>query len=87
MLTKLRDMYQTAFSLIDDYNAYVPARHIECLTGVRYYENVYASFYYLVALLIGFMLLCVLAIAIETVKRYAAYQKQEHKSENDAAQQ
>ena len=87
VLTKLRDMYQTAFSLIDDYNAYVPARHIECLTGVRYYENVYASFYYLVALVIGFMLLCVLAIAIETVKRYAAYQKQEHKSENDAAQQ
>ena len=75
MLEDLKDMYATAFKLIDDYNAYVPAQHIECLTGVRYYENVYASFYYLIALVIGFIFLCMLSIAIEVIKRYASFGK------------
>ncbi len=75
LLKELEDMYSTAFKLIDDYNAYVPTKHIECLTGVRYYENVYGSFYYMVAMVIGFALLCVLAVAIEIIKRYAAYSK------------
>lgn len=74
-LEDLKDMYATAFKLIDDYNAYVPAQHIECLTGVRYYENVYASFYYLIALVIGFIFLCMLSIAIEVIKRYASFGK------------
>lgn len=81
-LDELKGMYQTAYKLIDDYNAYIPTSHIECLTGVRYYENVYASLYYLIAIVIGFSLLCVLAIAIETIKRYAAYSKSG--TENDA---
>lgn len=73
MLGELKKLYKTAFKLIDDYNAYVPAQHIECLTGVRYYENVYASFYYLVAAVIGFSLLCLLAVTLEIMKRYAEY--------------
>ena len=73
MLGELKKLYKTAFKLIDDYNAYVPAQHIECLTGVRYYENVYASFYYLVAAVIGFSFLCLLAVTLEIMKRYAEY--------------
>lgn len=73
MLGELKELYKTAFKLIDDYNAYVPAQHIECLTGVRYYENVYASFYYLIAAVIGFSFLCLLAVTLEIMKRYAEY--------------
>ncbi|UKI38164.1 MAG: hypothetical protein L6V93_09390 [Clostridiales bacterium] len=53
-MQKLKNLYTTAFELIDDYNAYVPSKHIESLTGIRYYENVYSSLYYLIALIIGF---------------------------------
>lgn len=83
-LEELKDMYTTAFKLIDDYNAYVPAQHIECLTGVRYYENVYASFYYLIALAIGFVLLCIIAIAIEVIKRYAALDRGSEPDDDDS---
>ena len=62
--------------LIDDYNSYIPSRHIECLTGIRHYENVYASFYNLIAIVLGFMLACILAIAIEIIKRYSRYSRQ-----------
>lgn len=86
-LSDLKGMYQTAYKLIDDYNAYIPASHIECLTGVRYYENVYASLYYLIALVIGFSLLCIIAIAIEIIKRYAEYSKEGADDESDSDSQ
>lgn len=79
MLKELKGLYKTTFKLIDDYNAYVPAQHIECLTGVRYYENVYASFYYLVAAVIGFSFLCLLAVTVEIIKKYAEYTKADNK--------
>lgn len=74
-LTKLKDLYKTAFELIDDYNAYIPTKHIETLTGIRYYENVYASLYYMVAVVLGIVLACILAIVLEIMKRYAAFGK------------
>ena len=86
-LDDLKDLYQTAYKLIDDYNAYVPTSHIECLTGVRYYENVYASLYYLIAIVIGFAFFCVLAMAIEIIKRYTAYSKADETSEDEAEPQ
>ena len=82
-LDELKGLYQTTYKLIDDYNAYVPTSHIECLTGVRYYENVYASLYYLVALVVGFSFLCILAIAMEIIKKYAAYSKNGEDLNND----
>ena len=76
-LDSLKELYQTAFSLIDDYNAYVPSMHIECLTGVRHYENVYKSMYDLIAVILGFVIACMLAIVIEVMKRYAEMQKED----------
>ncbi len=75
ILTELKELYNTAFLLIDDYNSYIPAQHIECLTGIRHYENVYSSLYHLIALILGFGLSCILAIAIEIMRKYAAYSK------------
>ena len=74
-LEKLKNLYTTAFELIDDYNAYVPSKHIESLTGIRYYENVYSSLYYLIAVIIGFVLSCIIALAIEIMRRYAYFSK------------
>ncbi len=82
-LSDLKKLYQTTYKMIDDYNAYVPTSHIECLTGVRYYENVYASLYYLVAIVASFSLLCVLAIATEIIKRYASYAKEDNDKDGD----
>ena len=75
-LNQLKKLYKKSFMLIDDYNSYIPSRHIECLTGIRHYENVYASFYNLIAIVLGFMLACILAIAIEIIKRYSRYSRQ-----------
>mgnify|MGYP004603983445 CR=1 FL=1 len=74
-LAKLKNLYTTAFELIDDYNAYVPSKHIESLTGIRYYKNVYSSLYYLIAVIIGFVLSCIIALAIEIMRRYAYFNK------------
>ena len=76
-LDSLRDLYAKAFMLIDDYNSYIPSKHIECLTGIRHYENVYGSFYAMIAVVLGFMLSCILALVIEIMKRYAAYSRKE----------
>ena len=77
ILSDLKNLYSTAFVLIDDYNSYIPAQHIECLTGIRHYENVYSSLYYLIALILGFGLSCIFAIVIEIMRRYAEYDKEE----------
>ena len=82
-LKSLKELYNTAFSLIDDYNSYVPSVHIESLTGIRYYENVYASFYNLIAIIIGFALSCILAITTEVMKRYAEFEKRKKDSDED----
>lgn len=74
-LDKLKELYGIAFALIDDYNSHIPQKHIECLTGVRTYKNVYASLYVLFALGIGFILACMAAIIYEIIRRYAAYSK------------
>lgn len=81
-LDKLSELYDKAFVLIDDYNAYIPSQHIECLTGIRHYENVYGSFYSLVAIVLGFLFSCVLAIALEIMKKYAAYSKVKNDEES-----
>lgn len=86
-LTKLKGLYSTAFSLIDDYNSYIPSMHIESLTGIRYYENVYASLYYLIALVLGFMLSCILAIVIEVMKRYAMLTKKNSGEDEEVLEQ
>ena len=44
----------------------------------------YASLYYLIAIVLGFSLLCVLAIAIEITKRYAAYSKRGAEDDADS---
>lgn len=75
-LDKLKELYSTAFSLIDDYNSYIPQKHIECLTGIRSYKNVYTSFYLLLVVCAGFALACMAAIAIEIFKRYEAYSRE-----------
>lgn len=72
-LAQLKKLYEKAFSLIDDYNLYVPSQHIESITGIRYYENVYSSFYMLIALIIGFALSCIIVLMIEIMKKYAAF--------------
>ena len=81
-LAKLKELYTTAFALIDDYNAYVPSKHIESLTGIRYYENVYSSLYYLIAVIISFVLACIIALAIEIMRKYAYFNKNEKSDEN-----
>ncbi len=81
VLSTLRELYRTAFMLIDDYNSYIPSQHIECLTGIRHYENVYGSFYYLIALILGFSASCILAVVIEVMKRYAELGKVEEEEE------
>ena len=73
VLSRLKELYATAYSIIDDYNSYIPSQHIECLTGIRHYESLYSSLYHMIALILGFVLSCVLAIAIEIMKRYARY--------------
>ena len=70
-LNQLKELYKTAFALIDDYNEYVPTMHIESLTGIRYYENVYESFYCMIAIVLGFALSCMLALTVEIMKRYS----------------
>ncbi len=74
-LDKLKELYGIAFALIDDYNSHIPQKHIECLTGVRTYKNVYTSMYVLFAIGIGFILACMAAIIYEIMKKYAAYSK------------
>lgn len=75
-LEKLRTLYATAFELIDDYNAYIPSQHIESLTGIRYYENVYFSLYLLIALILGFTLSCIAAVTVEIMKRYSRLERE-----------
>lgn len=74
-LVKLKDLYTTAFALIDDYNSYIPQKHLECLTGIRTYKNVYTSIYVLLALCAAFVFACLAAIVYEIIKKYARYNK------------
>lgn len=74
-LDKLKELYSTAFSLIDDFNAYIPSMHIESLTGIRYFENVYASLYNMIGMILGLFVSCAAAIAIEIMRKYAEYEK------------
>lgn len=79
-LTKLKELYTTAFALIDDYNSYIPQKHLECLTGIRTYKNVYGSIYILLALCAALMLACMAAIVYEVIKKYSQYSKNTQKS-------
>nr|QGT51265.1 hypothetical protein Firmicute1046_3410 [uncultured Firmicutes bacterium] len=79
-LDKLKELYGIAFALIDDYNSYIPQKHIECLTGIRSYKNVYPAVYILFALLLGFALACIAAISYEIMKKYASYSKSQQEN-------
>ena len=70
-LDKLRELYATALLLIDDYNSYIPQRHIECLTGIRTYQNVYRGPYVILATFMGFTLSCIAAVVYEIMREYA----------------
>ena len=43
----------------------------------------YASFYNLIAIIIGFALSCILAITTEVMKRYAKFEKRKKDSDED----
>lgn len=73
ILSELKDLYDKCNILIDDYNSYIPALHIKKLSGVGYFENLSSSLYELVAVVVGFGLSCMAAIAFGIMKKYSAY--------------
>lgn len=83
ILSELRVLYDKSNILIDDYNSYIPAKHIKKLSGVGYYENLSSSLYTLIAVIIGFSISCIAAICFGVMKKYAVYAKDSKKSDND----
>ena len=73
VLLTLDDLYKKANMNIDDYNAYLPALHIKKLSGVGYYENLSGSLYKVIALIGGFALSTVIAMAYEIIKNYSKF--------------
>ncbi len=80
VLSKLESLYQKANINISDYNAYIPALHIKKLSGVSYYGNMNGSVYKLIAIIIGFALSCLAAIAYEIMRKYSLYSVEESKA-------
>ena len=77
VLAELEELYEKANINISDYNSYIPALHIKKLSGVSYYTNLSGSLYKIIAVMVGFIIPAVIAIAYETMKKYAAYSKKE----------
>ncbi|MBO4897877.1 MAG: hypothetical protein J5590_06240 [Clostridia bacterium] len=86
ILTELTELYNKANSNIDDYNSYIPSKHIKKLSGVGCFENLYGSLYKVIALIGGLMLSTVAAIGYEIIKKYSKYseKKEKEKKEEEA---
>lgn len=76
ILSELRELYDKCNVLIDDYNSYIPAKHIKKITGVGYYENLSGSLYSIVAVILGLGLSCTAAICFGIMRKYALYAKE-----------
>ena len=81
VLAKMALLYTQANVNITDYNAFIPALHIQKLSGVCYYTNLSRSVYMLIGAIIGFALSCMLAIGCEVMKKYSQYEKKEKEKE------
>ena len=83
VLVRLEGLYKEANINISDYNEYIPAFHIKKLSGVSYFENISGSVYKLIAIIGGFGMSCVAAIAYEIMKKYAEYSKENDEDGTD----
>ena len=86
VLEKLATLDQKANMNISDYNSYIPALHIKKLSGICYYEDMSSSVYQLIAVISGFVLSCLVAIAYEVIKKYSMYSAKEAAADNEAQQ-
>ncbi|MCK9478232.1 MAG: hypothetical protein M0R40_01850 [Firmicutes bacterium] len=62
---KLNEQYPILDSTINDFNRYMAAQNIACLTGVNVFATIPTKLYMLISLIIAFALGAILAIAIE----------------------
>ena len=83
VLKALSELYKNANININDYNSYIPALHIKKLSGVGCYENLYSSLYKIIAIIGGFGLSSVAAIAYEIIKAYSSFDTKKEEDEED----
>ena len=74
----MKSLYTKLAATISDYNDYSTQKHISLLTGVKCYDNVNASLYELVAIVISGGGMVLIALVMEIMKAY----KKEHEREN-----
>lgn len=74
---EMETLYDTLSATIDDYNDFNTQKHISLLTGVKCYENVSASLYEMIAIVLSGGLMVLLAIALEIIKAYQREKEQE----------
>ncbi|MCD8390842.1 MAG: metallophosphoesterase, partial [Firmicutes bacterium] len=70
---ELKELYNSTYNAIDDYNQYIAAQHMSFLTGVQYYENINTLVLSLLALILGFGFSVIFAIALEILRKYKKY--------------
>lgn len=75
---RMKSLYTKLAATISDYNDYSTQKHISLLTGVKCYDNVNASLYELVAIVISGGGMVLIALVMEIMKAY----KKEHEREN-----
>lgn len=84
---KMQKLYTSLSATISDYNDYSTQKHLSLLTGVKCYDNVSASLYEMVAIVLSGGFMVVLAIASEIVaiyKKENAAQEAAENAENSA---